>query len=65
MNETLEMVTISKKEYENLLRAKEFLQFLQYRGVDNWHGYAYPPDKDDYETLEEWQAAYNEAISSF
>lgn len=34
-----ETVTISKKEYEELLEDQLLLQCLQGAGVDNWEGY--------------------------
>jgi len=40
MNEnTEEMVTISKKEYESLCRDSAFLLCLRSNGVDNWDWY--------------------------
>lgn len=36
-----ETVTISKKEYESLLKDSLFLECLQGAGVDNWSGYDY------------------------
>lgn len=36
-----ETVTISKKEYEELLEDQLLLQCLQGAGVDNWEGYDY------------------------
>ena len=37
------MVTIPKKEYEELLEAQDWLSCLESAGVDNWSGidYAY------------------------
>lgn len=32
-------VTISREEYEDLLRDSAFLQALEDAGVDNWSGY--------------------------
>lgn len=32
-------ITISKKEYEELLKDQKLLQCLQGAGVDNWGGY--------------------------
>ena len=32
-------ITISKKEYEELLEDQKLLQALQGAGVDNWSGY--------------------------
>lgn len=37
----MEMVTISKEEYERLLNRAEFLSCLEACGVDNWSGYGY------------------------
>lgn len=34
-----EMVTITKKEYDNLQEAAEMLSCLEACGVDNWDGY--------------------------
>ena len=34
-----EMVTITKKEYEELLDSQWMLICLENAGVDNWHGY--------------------------
>ncbi len=36
-----ETVTISKKEYEELLEDQKFLDALKGAGVDNWEGYDY------------------------
>ena len=38
--ESSETVTISKKEYEQLLEDSKFLQALRDSGVDNWEGYS-------------------------
>jgi hypothetical protein len=37
--ENEEMVTISKKEYEDLLEESSKLSCLEAAGVDNWSGY--------------------------
>ena len=37
----IEIVTITKKEYEELLDYKECLECLEAAGVDNWEGYDY------------------------
>lgn len=39
MTEEVEMVTITKKEYDRLVSDAEFLYFLEAAGVDNWDGY--------------------------
>jgi len=54
-------VTISKTEYKTLLEESAHLAFLHARGVDNWHGYAYPPERDDYDSDEEYQEAFDKA----
>jgi len=36
-----ETITISKKEYEELLKDSQFLDCLRGAGVDNWEGYEY------------------------
>jgi len=35
------VVTIPKKEYEELLKDSQFLMRLEAAGVDNWEGYHY------------------------
>ena len=35
-----ETVTISKSEYDRLVKDSEFLECLQCCGVDNWEGYS-------------------------
>ena len=57
-----EMVTITKKEYEDLKWKGIRLDLLVALGVDNWQGYGYPPDPEDYDTEEEWQAAYDKCL---
>ena len=34
-----EMIEITKKEYESLLKDSEWLRALEAAGVDNWEGY--------------------------
>ncbi len=34
-----EMVTITKREYDELLERSEWLGYLESAGVDNWCGY--------------------------
>jgi len=36
-----ETVTISKKEYDQLIKDSEFLDALRAAGVDNWEGYSF------------------------
>lgn len=44
-----ETITISRKEYENLLKRDEILQALRETGVDSWTGYP-----EAMELLKEW-----------
>ena len=44
-----EMVTITKTEYERLLKKERWLECLEAAGVDNWSGIEYA-----YEILQEW-----------
>lgn len=37
----MEMVTITKEEYEELLNDRRVLVALEMAGVDNWDGYDY------------------------
>ena len=46
---TEETVVISKKEYEMLLRAADWLGCLEAAGVDNWQGYDYAIELRDQE----------------
>ena len=34
-------ITITEKEYNQLIKGQEFLQSLEAAGVDNWEGYDY------------------------
>jgi len=36
-----EMITITKSEYERLLKHDRWLKCLDIAGVDNWNGYDY------------------------
>ena len=46
----VETVTISKKEYEALIKQVNWLSCLENAGVDNWDGidYAYEIFRDEY-----------------
>ncbi len=46
-----EMVTISKSEYDTLLKEVRWLQCLEAAGVDNWSGF-----EDAAEIYREWDA---------
>jgi hypothetical protein len=35
-----EMITISKEEYDELVKDSDFLHALEQAGVDNWEGYS-------------------------
>jgi hypothetical protein len=39
MNADEEHITITKTEYESLIRASRFLEHLEASGVDNWDWY--------------------------
>lgn len=41
MDKEIYMVTITEKEYKNLLDNKKILESLKTAGVDNWEGYHY------------------------
>lgn len=60
-----EMITIPKGKYDWLNRRAAILDFLEARGVDNWPAFAYPPDREDYETDEEYWKAYSEACDNY
>ena len=49
MENNEDMVTITVKEYENLLADSWFLSCLQGCGVDNWEGYSDACDMRDLE----------------
>ncbi len=49
MNEKNEMITITKQEYEKLLKDSYWLNALETAGVDNWEGYGVAKDY-----LKEW-----------
>ena len=61
---TEEMVTITRKEYEALKYHSLHLNLLEARGVDNWDGFGYPPERKNYKTEEAYMAAVTEAFSS-
>ena len=42
-----EMITITKKEYDELLNQIRFLYCLEAAGVDNWDGYDYAQELRD------------------
>ena len=46
---TIELVTISKKEYDELCERDEWLTYLEAAGVDNWDGFEYAMELRDEE----------------
>jgi len=44
MSDKEEMITITKKEYNELMEDSVLLSFLNAAGVDNWDGYEYAID---------------------
>lgn len=59
------LVIITASEYDWLTKDADMLQFLHFRGVDNWDGYAKPPNPNDYDTPEEYNKAYALAVNTF
>ena len=47
MSEEKEMVTIPKREYEQLKAESDWLSCLEQAGVDNWEGYCFAIDLRD------------------
>jgi hypothetical protein len=45
----IEMIEISKKEYDELVNKSYFLNCLEACGVDNWEGYGIAQDMYDEE----------------
>jgi len=39
MKEDVELITIRKDRYKDLLKSEELLSALQAHGIDNWEGY--------------------------
>lgn len=39
--EAMDTVTITRKEYDQLVKDSEWLSYLEAAGVDNWEGYDY------------------------
>ena len=60
-----ELVLITKKRFESLLTTDDHLEFLFSRGVDNWSGYGFPPQPEDYDTIEEYQQAWEDAVGDY
>ena len=42
-----EMITVSRKEYDQLIEDSIFLEHLHANGVDNWEGYSRPDEDED------------------
>lgn len=60
--EPTQMVTITAKEYDALKARADQLAFLEALGVDNWSGYATLPDREDFDSEEEYNAAVDAAF---
>lgn len=43
----VEMISISKKEYEQLIEDQKWLRALEAAGVDNWEGYDFARESLD------------------
>lgn len=41
ITEAMDTVTITRKEYDRLVKDSEWLSCLEAAGVDNWEGYDY------------------------
>lgn len=51
-----EMVTISRKRYDELVVAQQMLNHLYAMGVDNWEGYSSPGDEEEEDWDEDQEA---------
>jgi len=38
------MITITKEEYDSLIKDAKFMRALEHAGVDNWEGYGIAQD---------------------
>lgn len=47
MNEEEQLIMISKKEYDLLVKRSHFLYCLEACGVDNWDGYSYAKEMEE------------------
>lgn len=75
MNKNTKFFEAAYKEFPKMLeqlgRIKHLeersthLELLECRGVDNWDGYGTLPDRDDYETEEEYEEAVGKAFNSY
>lgn len=59
----LDMVLITRTEYDRLLAADMHLGLLEALGVDNWQGYCTVPPREDYESEEAWLEDYERTCS--
>lgn len=58
-----ETVTITKKEYENLMRSSIMLESLEIAGVDNWVGQGFAFDGFEEETgMDYWDFDIDEYL---
>lgn len=53
MEPTKDTVTISKKQYDALIRDSKFLAHLKALGVDNWEGYRGMASDDEQDEIDE------------
>lgn len=60
-----EVEVVLKSYVEHLEERNAQLELLECRGVDNWSGYATLPDREDYDTEEEWDKAVERAMYSY
>lgn len=51
----MEMIKISKEEYNRLIERDRFLDALEQSGVDNWDGYS-----DAHTLIKQWDAEIEE-----
>ena len=51
--ENQKMVTITEKEYNNLLGDSARISYLEGAGVDNWSGYEYAQEEWENDGMEE------------
>jgi hypothetical protein len=50
---------------KRLKRSDEQLSFLEALGVDNWSGYRTLPEREDYDTDEEYESAVEQAYDNY
>ena len=60
-----EFLLVNKATYARLLRKTAILEWLESKGVDNWEGYSTPPEREDYDTDEEYEVAFQKALYDY